>query len=302
MRFLNPTAYSALVAGIKYLTKRDIALPKRAAESHKGQNGRVLIVGGSLEYSGAVLLAGLAAFRSGADIVTVAAPEKVAWVLNSMSPDLITVKFKGERFLAKHAAKVAKLSRDFDAVLLGNGLSRHPSTMKFVKKLLSSASGKQVWVVDADALKAIGGPDAAVKRAILTPHHGELQAMLGNAGIELSLSGSPEKDAAALQKALKGILTDDNVLLLKGKVDIILSSKKAAFNRTGNAGMTVGGTGDVLAGLCAGLASQMNSHFSAACAAAYINGSLGDELHKTMGNSYIASDLVNLIPEFLKDF
>ena len=302
MRFLNPTDYNPRVVGIRYLTKRDISLPKRAADSHKGQNGRVLIVGGSLEYTGAVLLAGLAAFRSGVDNVTVAAPEKVAWALNTMSPDLITVKFKGERFLAKHAAKVARLAKDFDAVLLGNGLSRHLSTMEFVRKLLSSAKGKQVWVVDADALRAIRGPDTAVKRAILTPHKDELRAMLKNAGIELSLSGKPEKDADTLQKALKPLLTDDTVLLLKGKVDSILSASKIVFNSTGNAGMTVGGTGDVLAGLCAGLASQMRSPFSAACAAAYINGALGDRLHKSMGNGYIASDLVNLIPGFLKDF
>lgn len=290
------------MAGIRYLTRRDIPLPKRAAGSHKGQNGRVLVIGGSLEYTGAVLLAGLAAFRSGADIVTAAAPEKVAWALNCMSPDLITVKFKGERFLARHAKRVADLAEGFDAVLLGNGLSRHPSTMAFVRKLLSSARGGQVWVIDADALKAVGSPTVPVRHAILTPHQGELQAMLKNAGIELSLSGSPGKDAVVLKKALKPLLADDNVLLLKGKVDVILSSEKAAFNRTGNAGMTVGGTGDVLAGLCAGLASQMNSHFSAACAAAYINGSLGDELYKSMGYGYIASDLVNLIPGFLKDF
>ncbi len=283
-----------------YVQKKDIKFPKRKEDSHKGDNGRILIVGGSEEYTGAVLLAAMAALRSGADIVTIAAPEKVAWALNCLSPDLITVKFKGERFLEKHVKEVAELASSFDVVLLGNGMARDESTMRFVKKLVPML--KQKLVVDADALKALGSPNIPVKNAILTPHSGELQSLLDNAGMGCALLGEPEKDAHSLRDAFLPLLREGNVLLFKGKADIIVSEKQSALNETGNAGMTVGGTGDVLAGLCAGFASQMDSIFDAACAAAFINGALGDELKKTKGNGYIASDLIELLPNYLKEF
>ena len=281
------------------LTRRDILLPERRPDSHKGENGKVLVIAGSREYTGAAFLAGLAAYLTGVDIVTVAAPEKVAWALNCLSPDLITVKVKGERFHERHAPAMARLAEQHDVVLLGNGLSRHPSTMAFVRKLLSSAKDVQKWVLDADALKAIGGKDAVVRNAILTPHKGELEAMLKNAGISLSLTGRPEKDARLLQASLAALLKEGNVLLVKGRVDLIVCEKRLRLNSTGNAGMTVGGTGDVLAGICAGFASQTDSLFDAACAAAYVNGALGDVLQKSMGYGYIASDLVELLPLYL---
>lgn len=281
------------------LAKSDLVLPKRRPDSHKGENGKVLVIAGSREYTGAALLAGLAAFRTGADIVTVAAPEKVAWALNCLSPDLITVKVRGERFHERHAEAMARLAGQHDVTLLGNGLSRHPSTMAFVRELLSSSPDARTWVLDADALKAIGGKDVRVRNAILTPHRGELEAMLGNAGISLSLTGKPEKDARLLQASLASLLKGGNVLLVKGRVDLIVSEKRLSLNSTGNAGMTVGGTGDVLAGICAGFASQLPSLFDAACASAYVNGALGDALYKAMGYGYLASDLVELLPFYL---
>src|SRR3989344_1089555 len=103
---------------MKYITSKDIILPKRKKSSKKGDNGRVLVIGGSRDYVGAVALAGLAALRSGADWVTIAAPEKVGWAINALSPDLVVKKFKGDDFCASRAKDVLKLEKNFDAVLI----------------------------------------------------------------------------------------------------------------------------------------------------------------------------------------
>src|SRR3989338_7845590 len=110
-----------LLDKMHYISKKDIKLPKRKQTAKKGDNGRVLIVGGSKEYTGAVALAGLAALRCGADWVTVAAPEKVAWAVNALSADLVTVKLKGDYFSSKHVDEVGELARKHDVVLIGNG-------------------------------------------------------------------------------------------------------------------------------------------------------------------------------------
>src|SRR3989344_5285882 len=94
---------------IKTISKKDVRLPKRNSESHKGQNGTVLIVGGSEEYVGAVALAGIAALRSGADLVNIAAPEKTAWAISCLSPDLITTKIKGKNFSEENCFQIKKL-------------------------------------------------------------------------------------------------------------------------------------------------------------------------------------------------
>ena len=94
---------------------------KRKSSSHKGDNGRVLIIGGSEDYVGALCLAGIAALRSGADLVTIAAPEKVAWGINCLSPDLITSKFKGDHFTKAHIKKALTLSRKAARISVGPG-------------------------------------------------------------------------------------------------------------------------------------------------------------------------------------
>lgn len=285
-----------------YLTKKDIKLPKRKPESHKGDNGRLLIIGGSVDYIGAVMLAGMAAFRSGIDIVTIAAPEKVAWAINTFSPDFITRKFKGEFFRVEQANKIIELSNDFDSVLIGNGFGVRKQTIRFSQKIIKNI--KKPKVIDADAIKALGFD---VNNSIITPHENELRIFLDNNLKNRKIVKSifnkkikPENKAKKLQSALKDFLEKDNVLLLKGKTDIIISKDKIKFNKTGNPGMSVAGTGDVLAGLTAGILAQTNNLFDSACSAAFINGIIGDYLLKKKGYGFIASDFINYIPLFIK--
>lgn len=268
----------------KFLTKTNIQLRRRGDNSHKGENGRVLVVGGSIDYTGAALLSSLSAFRAGADIVVVAAPEKVAWAINTFSPDIITKKFKGDYFRKNQAAEIARMSRDFDVALIGNGIGLRKETAAFAREAIKRI--KIMKVIDADAIKVMRLGETA--NAIITPHRAELGILMRNNRI----NSLPE-----LRRNL-----GNNVLLVKGKVDTILSAGKVAYNRTGNAGMTVGGTGDVLAGITAGILAQNRDLFKSACAAAYISGMIGDMLLKEKGYGFIASDMLEKIPAVMKRF
>src|SRR3990167_1377054 len=121
---------------MRFISKKDIKLPKRKKYSKKGDNGRILVVGGSKYYVGAVALAGIAAMRSGADWVTVAAPEKVAWAVNCLSADLVTVKLKGDYFSLNHVNQVKELAKKHDVVLIGNGIGVRNETKQFLEKAI----------------------------------------------------------------------------------------------------------------------------------------------------------------------
>ena len=309
---------------MRFITLADLKLKKREKASHKGQNGRVLVVAGSLEYVGAAYLAGMAAFRSGVDAVLLAAPERVGWAVNCLSPDFITKKFKGNFFTAAAISQIAEMSRSFDVTLIGNGMGRNAQTLKFASAVCKSASGFKV--IDADALASVRIQD--VGNALFTPHHAEYELLLRNSmtfflktqigssrlgpvdnestwgsikNANLSNSNSPGA-IANVQKIL-----GSNVVLAKGygnskkrHVDAIIAKDRVAYSSTGNAGMTVGGTGDVLAGLAAGILAQEKDLFRAACAAAYVNGKAGDLLMKKYGWGFTASDLVDKLPAALK--
>ncbi len=253
-----------------------LRLRERAGNSHKGDNGRVLFVGGSVDYAGAVYLAAMAALRSGVDNVTIAAPEKVAWVVNTLSPDFITVKLKGECFTPSASRKILALSKKFDVVVVGNGIGARGETRKFAAEVIKKI--KSFKVVDADAIKAVRLQD--VSNAIITPHRKEFEILLKNSGC----SGETVRR-----------LIGNNVIIVKGAVDKIISKNRVACNRNGNAGMTVSGTGDVLAGLAAGILAQEKNLWKAAVASAFINGKIGDALLKKRGYGFTASDMLELV-------
>ncbi len=145
---------------------------------------------------------------------------------------------------------------------------------KFNQHFIKKFQGLKV--VDADALKGLSFRD--FENCIITPHATELEMMLVNSGKDF---------------LLRYFLQNNNILLLKGPTDIIISRNKIAFNRTGNQGMTKAGTGDVLAGLAVGFLSKTKDLFKSAVAAAYINGLVGDNLlRKKKGYSFIASDII----------
>ncbi len=275
----------------KFITEKSIRLRKRKEGSHKGDNGRVLVVGGSEKYTGAIILASMASLRAGADLVTIAAPERAA---NAASywPDFITARFKGKHFMEKHANRIVSMSREFDVMVIGNGMGLNNGTKNFAKKVISRSSCKKV--IDADALKSIRMQDA--ENSVMTPHAREFEILLKNSGIR---EKSLDRKISAARKIM-----GSSVIILKQRTAkanaTVLSKDRISYNRTGNPGMTVGGTGDVLAGVTAGIIAQGNELHESACAAAYICGKAGDLLKKKMGYGFTATDLADEIPGAMK--
>ncbi len=276
-----------------------LKLMDRKKTSHKGENGKALVVGGSEEYTTAPALAALAALRAGCDSATVAAPEKVAWTINMLSLDLMTLKIPGDTLNIKNVKDALRVAELYDAVLVGNGITRRGDKFchTFVRKCMKPK------VIDADALKSLSFKDFS--NAIVTPHETELEIMLVNSGKEFLLQKLRESNykerAEILQGNLRYFLQNDNVLLVKGATDMIISKNKVAFNRTGNQGMTKAGTGDILAGLCLGFLAKTGDMFKSAVAASFINGYVGDKLlEKHQGYSFIASDILEDLEKLQK--
>jgi len=248
----------------------------RKKNSKKGDNGRVLVVSGSKDYPGASYLSGVAALRMGADMVTFAVPEKVAWTINSLCPDLLTKKFPGEYLSIKHYDKIKKLLLASDVFLIGPGLGKKLSTKRLIKKIVKNSDLPKV--IDADAIKALCLQD--ISNAIITPHEKEYEILLKNSGIKQN-------------NVLNHIR--NNIILLKGPVDTIISREKITKIKSGNPGMSVGGTGDILAGICIGLVSQGKNKYHSAISAAKLMGKIGDKLEKKYGYGFIASDFLGEI-------
>lgn len=353
---LNPTASRSTISDISdisdlqlhplKISRKILRLARRNKSSHKGDNGRVLIVAGS-EFPGAGALcsmAALASLRSGSDLVTVAAPEKVAWIINGISPDIITVKLKGTRLSKSHIVQLKLLALKSSSVLIGPGLGQAAAKkfmalanfcwQKNIPIVLDAESIRQARVFSSNKPnkkshnKLIENSKLIARNCIITPHQNELAGFVAknpeldelDESLKLKIKSAeltatltvpksvPQSLAQAkllaknLHKSLSKFLKNNNVVLLKGRYDIILSEKNIFINTTGNEGMTVGGTGDVLAGIVAGLLSQKNYAFTSSAVAAYANGAAGDILYNEMGIGFLASDLIPLIPVVLKRF
>lgn len=259
---------------------------KRAPYSHKGDAGRVLIIGGG-EYSGAPALSALGALRAGADIVTVAAPKNVHDIIASFSPNLIVRSLSGDRLVGKDIPIISNLIGKHDVVVAGMGLGTDDETISAVQKILPLC---RKAVVDADALGPFLLP-VNNKNIIITPHAGEMKRL---SGVDL-----PENEKEKIE-FIRNFARDNEVtVLLKGVIDIISDGADVRANRTGNAGMTVGGTGDVLAGLTGALYARHDA-LEAASAAAFINGAAGDMAFAEFGYGLLATDIIDFIPRVMK--
>lgn len=251
-----------------------LMIPRRDPHAHKGIGGEVLVIGGG-PYQGAPYLAGLGALRAGADIVRIASPafEPI--------PDLIYERIDGPAITLAHIRRLTDLARKADAVVCGNGLGESSHA---VVTAIGPVCRRAVF--DADALR-LPVPVAA-EETIYTPHAGEFARVTGT---------HLPKDLYGRAKAVMGSGLHGTVIL-KGHTDIISDGCRARFNHTGHPAMTVGGTGDVLAGICGALLCHLPA-FEAACIAAYANGLAGEAAAASKGSGLIASDVIERIPEIL---
>jgi NAD(P)H-hydrate epimerase len=268
-------------------------IPPRRSGSRKGENGVVIVVGGSRLYHGAPFLTAMAAMRSGVDLVYLFVPEKISAPIRALSPSLIVNPLTDVKLTARVSEQIVKNSPQAHAAAIGPGLSVAKESA--LTKLLSGLLEKGVkLVLDASALQPyilniIGG-----REVVLTPHAGEFARLFGT-----QPGNSLEERCRASKEAAKkhGV-----VILLKGMVDVITDGERLMVNRTGTCAMTVGGTGDVLTGLVAGLVAKGVPGFEAASAAAYINGVCGEMAASELGLHILPTDLIDKIPKVMKNF
>lgn len=265
-----------------------LRLNKRNVDSHKGQNGRVLVLGGSEHFSGAPSLAAISALRSGVDIAVIACPETVSDSIRSYSPDLIVKGLSKEYISFEDSTDILEMSDNADTVIIGCGIGTNTETGLVLNELVEKIQNP--IVLDADALKIVDKNVVrnSEKQIVLTPHKAEFRAFFN---VEV-----PEKLEDKINTVKDAASEFGCTVLLKGDVDIISDGNRIKLNSTGNPGMSVGGTGDVLAGLVGGLISNGHSAFEAAFLGAYINGVAGDLSKKKYGYNFLASDILNYIP------
>jgi len=272
-----------------------LVIVERKPESHKGDFGRLLVIGGSETFSGAPALVALAALRVGIDLAYIAAPEKTAYAIASISPNLITIKLNGNHFSKDNLGQIKPFIEKATAIVVGPGLGMHKATIDAVKELIPMLNDlKKSLLIDADALKALEIEKFKAKsQTVLTPHQGEFEILTGK-----KLSSKLE---SRVEEVKNLAIKTNSVILLKGRIDIISNGEKVKLNFTGNPGMTVGGTGDVLSGIVGGFLSQGFDAFKAAVAGAFINGAAGDFAYLKKGFHILATDLLKEIPRVLLD-
>jgi len=272
-----------------------LVIGKRSHSSHKGDFGRLLVIGGSEVYYGAPSLVSLAALRTGADLVYTAAPAKAAQAISGISPDLITVKLDGNHLKPRSLEELQPYLDASDAVVLGPGLGLEPETKEFVRLCINALeTARKPMLLDADGLKAFAEFQRPLKvPLVLTPHAGEYAI--------LTKSRLPEDLMERVEKVQETATKLNATILLKGQIDIVCSGGRFKLNFTGNPGMTVGGTGDVLSGVVGAFLAQKADAFEAAVAGAFVNGAAGDFVADRIGHHMVASDILDCIPGVLED-
>jgi ADP-dependent NAD(P)H-hydrate dehydratase / NAD(P)H-hydrate epimerase len=258
-------------------------LPRRRRDSHKGTYGRVMLMGGSEQFPGAIALAAEGAARSGAGLVRVATVERALGAIVARVPEAIAAADLGAEFPLEGT----------NAILLGPGLGRNPESRRLVAWLLRETPCP--LVLDADAIAVLEGKPEVIRNCmqpvILTPHPGELAILLGKDTLEI------QKDRwAAVREAAE---RTGAIVVLKGAGTLVAKTgQPTRINLNGNPGMACGGSGDVLAGLLAGLLAQKFDPFEAACSAVWLHGTAGDIAALRMTQAAMkAGDIANALPE-----
>ena len=264
---------------------------KRDIWSHKGQFGKLVVIAGSKRHTGSPCFVGLAAYRTGCDLVYIISPERAADVAAKFSPNLITEPLEGDKLIKNHIEKIIFLIKEVraNAVAIGPGLWREKETLDAIIELIEKID--LPMVIDADAIRAVAKKKEVIKRnCVLTPHADEFR----------ELTGIKVKNLEERKKFVKEFAKKLNcVILLKGHVDVVSDGNKIFLNKTGSPYMTKGGCGDTLTGICGALLARGIDTFNSACAAAYINGKAGELASKKYKEGLLATDLINKIPEVI---
>ncbi|MEM3857312.1 MAG: NAD(P)H-hydrate dehydratase [Thermoprotei archaeon] len=271
-------------------------VPRRAPLSKKGDAGRVLVVAGSEEYTGAAILTCSGAFRAGADLVYLMSTGSTVAAARTILPELICLKYEGQSFSASAAEKAVKMLSKCDAVAVGPGLTYSDDVTAGVRILLEYASkaGKPV-IVDADAIRSASDLLKAGRlpenEYIFTPHANEFKALTGS----LPSLDLFERIKSVLDFARKTGFT----ILLKGYCDIVASAHQVRLSASGVPAVAVAGTGDVLTGVTAALKAKGLTPTDSAAVAVYALGLAGLAEYASIGEHLVASDMLKHLPSAL---
>jgi ADP-dependent NAD(P)H-hydrate dehydratase len=269
-------------------------LAPRRRDSHKGDYGRALLIGGSQGMAGAIGLAGMSCLRSGAGLVKLATAAACQPTVAGFEPCAMTIPLacdsQGRICLAAHEA-ISKAVDEADVIACGPGLGRSDELTTLVGRLYQSVA--KPMIVDADALFALAAQPQSLNAPpaprILTPHLGEFARLVGKTKIE-----HHEREALAQQYAER----TGTVVVLKGHHTIITDGAQVALNMNGNPGMATGGTGDVLTGIITALVCQKLAPFDAARLGVHVHALAGDLAADELGQvAMVASDLVQYLPK-----
>jgi len=271
---------------------QDLVVP-RIATSKKGDNGIVLVVGGNRIYHGAPLLASLAALRSGTDLVYTAVPRSNIVATRSFSPNIIALPLPDDKLTVGSSNRLlAVIPKRPDSAAIGMGMTiAKPAALLTIIKGLLARNSK--LVLDASALIPNMLDEISGTETIITPHIGEYKRIFGE-----NLPDSEVERISNIQKCAKQYRI---VILLKGWIDIISDGERVGINRTHNCAMTVGGTGDILTGIVAGLLTKVKP-FEASLLGSYFNGVAGNLAYKRIGLHLAATDLLEDLPTAMKPF
>jgi len=280
---IHPVAISSTESNYYYQNHSDITqlIKPRPDSSHKGTFGHALIIAGSKGMAGASILAGKAALRSGAGLVSVHGPASNRIIVQSSVPELIFYSDKSE----DHISEV-RLAHSYDVIAIGPGIGQSAETVAFLKEMLAKLDSP--CILDADALNIISQNKEILsiipKHSILTPHPKEFERLFG------SSKNAFERMLKAQEMAQKYRL----IIILKGRHTLIATPDgKLTFNSSGNSGMATAGTGDVLTGILVSLLAQGYSPENAAKAGVYLHGLAGDlSLASQSKESLIAGDVI----------
>jgi len=269
-------------------------IPVRKLSSRKGDNGKVLVLGGSYIYHGAPALSSLAALKTGTDLVYTCVPKINVQSTRAVSPNLIVIPLVDSKLTRGAVNKLlGQIPVDLDSATIGMGLSiQDPEALKLLVKSLLARDVR--LSLDATALVSYILPLLSGKNVVVTPHAGEFKKMFGET--------PPESKKARITMVEKFAKEHSVTILLKGPTDIISNGAKTYLNPTNTPGMTVGGTGDILSGIIAGMLARNRDALESAVISVYFNGLAGKMTQKKLGYHMTATDLLDVLPAVMKSF
>lgn len=268
-------------------------LPDRDPWGHKGTFGKILLLCGSRGFTGAAYLAAMGALRNGAGLVFLGVPESIYAIeaVKLNEPVVFPLPDKDGKLSEEAIPEIMTRLPQMDAVLIGCGLGQSEGTLAVVKAVLENAACPVI--VDADGINVLSAHRSILRGrqhpTILTPHDGEFARIGG------CLTADRMESAAVLARDL------DCIVLLKGHRTCITDGRTGYLNTTGNPGMAVGGSGDVLAGMIVSLMGQGIAPLEAAACGAWLHGAAGDLCAMELGQyAMLPTDMLNALPRLLK--